>query len=234
MLFSLYNKGMDRIADAAELLRKTESALRTLVKEAATEGDYEVVCRLAEWARGLAELLDGAVSSVRCASNVRHASARASDLDSAESAVTGRRASFGSVAPSRRTKRTKARPRVKGRKGYPKFYRQRGQLVKVGWSKRSNAEYAHRAPRKIVSLLASKIVRASVDAEVVSTEDLLPIRDPHAHSDVPGYQAYLCLAWLREEGLLTPKGRQGYVVEHAPSLCDSVEKRWDVLPERSM
>lgn len=223
---------MDEVEQALDLLRGTESSLRTMVKAAATDGNYDAVCQLATWARGLADLVNGTAVESAITAEVRTGGDRQAHVESLQARRA--KAPAGSVPSSRRRRRPKAKRKVARKKGYPKFYRQREQLVKIGWSKRSSGEYVHRAPRKVVFLLATAIVKASYNAELISTDGLLPITDPEDNSDVPGYQAYLCLAWLREEGLLTPKGRQGYVVQNAQSLQDGVEKRWNSLPKKSM
>jgi len=49
-------------------------------------------------------------------------------------------------------------------------------------------------------------------------------------SDIMGYQVYVAVAWLREEKLLVPLGRQGYTVADRDELRDAVERLWNALP----
>ena len=53
---------------------------------------------------------------------------------------------------------------------------------------------------------------------------------PFYPSEVPGYQVYLCLAWLRSEGLVTKHERQGYTADSPDSLEKDVASRWKLIP----
>jgi hypothetical protein len=63
-------------------------------------------------------------------------------------------------------------------------------------------------------------------------ETLLPLYDPEAQDDVPTYQAYLALAWLRKESLIIQHGRQGYSLPRNADLAAASEKRWQALTAR--
>ena len=65
-----------------------------------------------------------------------------------------------------------------------------------------------------------------------TTEDLLPLHDTADGTDVPSYQVYVCLAWLRHEKLVHQEGRQGYRLADGFALRDSVAKRWEELASK--
>jgi hypothetical protein len=62
-------------------------------------------------------------------------------------------------------------------------------------------------------------------------DKLLPIKDGDG-GEVPGYQAYLCLAWLRATGLVQQHGRQGYTISKKTDLAAAVEGAWEKLSHR--
>jgi hypothetical protein len=44
-----------------------------------------------------------------------------------------------------------------------------------------------------------------------------------------GYQLYLCLAWLKSEGLIKQHGRRGYSINDLDTFGDRVQRAWDEL-----
>jgi hypothetical protein len=112
-------------------------------------------------------------------------------------------------------------------KGYPRFVRKGDALIKIGWSKRSKEEYQHKAPRKVVAMLIDRIASAGANGGLVTAQDFVPLVDPADKSPVPDYQTYLCLAWLRENGLLNQHGRQGYTVADPQSFERNVAEAWE-------
>ncbi len=49
--------------------------------------------------------------------------------------------------------------------------------------------------------------------------------------EIPSYQVYLTLAWLRKEGLLERRGRSGYVVMDPQQLETTTADLWSTLPD---
>jgi hypothetical protein len=113
---------------------------------------------------------------------------------------------------------------------YPKFLRDGEELLKIGWSKREKKAYRHKAPKRIVLLVSQALQHAGQRAQRVVMEQVLPIRDPQTETDVPTYQAYLSLAWLRKEKLIVQHGRQGYTLASETPLEATLEARWANLP----
>jgi hypothetical protein len=112
-------------------------------------------------------------------------------------------------------------------RGYPLFYRDRDTLIKVGWSKSQGGEYEHRAPKAVVDALAQAIMRAG-PGEPTSMETLLPLRDDRG-GEMPSYQAYLALAWLRACGAVRRHGQDGYSMTRRFASRDAIETLWGEL-----
>ena len=228
---------MGIIKEAIEVLHSAEQKLRTLIARAAAEADYDHLPQLAEWAKQLQTLLG----------------AQAVPKDSAEAATEGdstspaplRSGSHGQRTPAKiRPSTSSARRSPVGGRGrkprksegkkpeYPKFFREGETLVKVGWSRRERKPYEHRAPRPVLQALVQTLVQAGKGGERFTMENLFPLKDPADNSEVPGYQAYLTLAWLRQSGLIVQHGRQGYSLPEGTDLSRASDRLWNNLPSR--
>jgi hypothetical protein len=195
-----------------DILRKVaqiDAELRSLAASAAGQGNWPVV-RAASMA---AEQLEP----------LRHDTGEAGSLDPATSRNRKYVRSKGAAG--------KSRPRRKGGSVYPRFARNGNDLVKIGWSKREGGEYRHRAPRSAVDLLVRAIEKEGTSSGRFTTDGLFPVIDPSDGSELPGYQGYLVLRWLREIGLISTAGRSEYIVEAEGSLQDAVEQAWEALPK---
>jgi hypothetical protein len=188
---------------AAEILSEAERQLRQLTAEAAAAGDYTGIIRVAGWAKAIHDLT--------------------------RTALVGRLSSR-SVS---RTASVDARVRDNGavHTGYPRFFRRGAQLVRIAWSKREKKEYQHKAPYIAIKVLADAIASAGKDGHLFKTEEVLPIRDANDGSEIPNYQAYVCIAWLKHTGLIDQHGRQGYSVPRLEEFLTTVESTWRSLPE---
>lgn len=201
--------------NAFRVLETCERGLRDLVAKAAAKGEYPEVIQLTSWAKVIRSLADDAQAD--------HALVAAP--------LTGKHASSSTPAEteSRRLIRT-ASKRGKSNKpeGYPKFFRSDDELVKIGWSKREREEYQHKAPYKVLNLLVRKLATVGAGGMMFAADDVLPLTTDHG-TEVPNYQSYLCLAWLRSEGLIESHGRQGYTISNSQNLPKGVEERWHAL-----
>jgi len=113
----------------------------------------------------------------------------------------------------------------RGRPGaYPRFARDGDRLVKIGWSKKEGKEYEHRASRTAVQGVVSAL-RANEDREF-SMDDLLPMTD-HEGEEIPSYQAYLVLAWLRSWGAVQKASRGGYVCQSERLEQGELDAAWE-------
>jgi hypothetical protein len=117
-----------------------------------------------------------------------------------------------------------------GKRDYPKFLRRGDDLVKVGWSRRGKAEYEHKAPKAVVTLVAQAIAKVGLNGELTPTEKLVSAIASEGAMEVPEYQVYVVLAWLRRLDLVTKRGRQGYTVSKPNEVIANVGLSWDRLP----
>jgi hypothetical protein len=117
------------------------------------------------------------------------------------------------------------------RKGeFPKFMRDEGNLYKIGWSKADKSTYEHKAPKDVLLALLSKLKVVAAKKRRFTMEQVLPLNRAGDYAELPSYQVYLCLAWLRKLGLVTQHGRKGYSVSHSEKIELSAEKAWQRLP----
>ena len=114
---------------------------------------------------------------------------------------------------------------------YPRFGRRGDSLVKVGWSKREKKEYEHKALKRAVDVLISTLIRAGANGRIFKADDILPLADTDDGTEIPAYQVYLILAWLRNLGLIDQHGRQGYSITKPKELSGVVESAWQALSE---
>jgi len=105
------------------------------------------------------------------------------------------------------------------------------QLVKIGWSKKAKKEYQHKAPRYVVDLLVKRLLQMTTPDKVFTTEELFPLRNETDDMEIPSYQAYLALAWLRSFGAVRQHGRQGYSMVPTQGVISIVDRAWAGLPE---
>jgi plasmid stabilization system protein ParE len=217
---------MIKLLQAGQILRRAEAEVQKLLVSSARSGEYEAVTQLADLAgqlRRLAEQVEmgngrGARTADGEANNV---------VVSSTAAMPATRSASRDARPAGCGTR---RGRVKPKCDYPQFYRDRDELVKIGWSKKKKAEYRHKAPWQVVQAVVKAIEATGAIGDKFDFEPLLPI-PMESGSEVPSYQAYLVLAWLRHENLITQHGRQGYSLAPIVGLLDAVEERWRLLPK---
>jgi hypothetical protein len=177
--------------------------------EAVATGDFDALGQLTELARSLG----GAIAAAASMQHSRPAPVT-------RQPPSARRAS----APSKGSVRAKT-----SKNKYPRFFRDGEMLVKVAWSKSNKDEYEHRSPRAVVLAVASALQAVARSKDIFAVEDVIPINNPADSNDVPSYQVYLCVAWMRARGLLTQHGRQGYSLPVGQSLREAVERDWLAL-----
>ena len=113
--------------------------------------------------------------------------------------------------------------------GYPRFMAQGESLIKIGWSKKSKAEYQHKAPWDVVNLVARSTAKAKENGSLVTFDDFTPLTDKDGN-EVPNYQVYLALAWFRDAGLVDQEGRNGYKVDGSRLTDAMLQKKRELLP----
>lgn len=200
---------------AFKVLDTCERGLRDLLAKAAAKGDYSEVIQLTSWAKVIRSLADDAQADRVLVA----APAPGKNVDSGAATVTESRRSMKTVSHRATSKRPE---------GYPRFFRKGDELVKTGWSKRKREEYQHKAPYSVLNLLVRKLTTAGAGGRMFAADDILPLTTDHG-TEAPNYQGYLCLAWLRGEGLIESHGRQGYTISNSENLPKGVEERWQAL-----
>jgi len=113
---------------------------------------------------------------------------------------------------------------------FPKFLRDEGNLYKIGWSKADRATYEHKAPKHVLLALIDKLKVVAAKKRRFTMEHILPLIGKDDQAELPSYQVYLCIAWLRKLNLITQYGRKGYSISHPAKLEFSAEKAWQKLP----
>jgi hypothetical protein len=195
---------------ASNAIRRAEQELRGLIADAAAAGDYGLVSRLSVIARRVAELADEAAGIPDAA------------------ALKLVPASSTAEMPGGNLEAKETRRRIQ--KGtYPRFEKTRDMLVKIGWSKKEHSEYVHKAPKAGLDAVARRVMDLGRGGRMFTTEELLPVNLGGGDGELPGYQAYLSLAWLRDIGVVEQHGREGYSVQ-GDDLIGAVGKNWESLP----
>jgi len=191
------------ISATVQALQHAEHQLREQMQTAAKQGDYETLTLITGVAKKVAEL----------ATEVQSASGE--PLDSPRIPPPPPK-----LVPPRLLK------------GYPKFFRNGDALVKIGWSKSEKAEYEHRAPIPVLNCVVAAIEGMSKRQRFPMESVISTIFMPGG-AEIPTYQTYLCLAWLRQEALVIQHGRQGYSVKSGIQLSTEVRARFAQLPDIS-
>jgi hypothetical protein len=219
---------MEIRSQAVAIVQRAESEIRELLLRVAGEGDYEHAALLAEWAQRLRQISEHAGA-------LKGPPGVLGDFDGHAETITDRHqvvtpSSSANGAPERR-KAKKLTNSTTRKANYPRFRREREELVKIGWSKKQKAEYRHKAPKTVVLTVAEGLQRRGATGERFTFEELLPFRDRDTQAELPTYQTYLTLAWLRQENLIVQHGRQGYSLPLTIHLMDAIEERWKLLPK---
>jgi hypothetical protein len=218
---------MDTLAHAIAICHNAEKALRELMRGAIGAGEYRDLPTLARFAEQMSQM-----------------AAKLAQNPEPPPLAPARAAATRPAAPSRRRTRARRRGRVKQsgqpqpavrsiKAEYPRFRRDGQTLVKTGWSKSAKAEYQHRAPKTVAGTLLKAIAALEAKMPVFTVDALLPLADPTDNTEIPGYQVYLALAWLRKEGIVRQLGREGYSLLVKSELDKSLEDRWTALPDES-
>ncbi len=202
---------MSVVATAYEILTKTQADLRQLIQQALGEGRYRDVAEIARIADGVGRLVAGD-------------QAITAGGDSPKSPTPPQLASSpASDAPQRRGRSARA---------FPRFERHGDKLVKIAWSKKDRAEYEHKSPRQVVDMLIEAIRSRRGDGAKFEAPDVLPLRESKTRREIPSYQSYLALAWLRHEGVIAKHGRDGYSLKPTAATPEHLTELWEALPSR--
>lgn len=207
---------MNRLEKANKILATAEASVRTLVGEAANAGDYDEILSLTNIAKALANIPNSTVV-------LRQADPRIDQPRPNGKSIPTR---SGSHLNGKEKRKSTSKPKSKS---YPRFLQSNGDLVKVGWSKSDAKEYQHKAPRQVLGAVTEAIkVQRTNDGELRPPQEFLPLTTPSGET-IPDYQSYLCIAWLRDIGIVQRHGRHGYRVPDPTSIENRIEQAWKEL-----
>ncbi|MEJ7757961.1 MAG: hypothetical protein WKF55_00080 [Gemmatimonadaceae bacterium] len=200
------------------MLQKAEDQLRSLIQDCLGAQSYSDVAALAKLAESLATLRHDQMLKEQRSGPVRTFTEVADErptFDRGDKAPLSLHHSSGS--PIRQNGTT-----------YPRFEREGDRLVKIGWSKKESRAYEHKAPRSVITAVCYAL-RSHVNSFTMET--LLPITDSDGN-DVPSYQVYVVIAWLRQLGVVERNGNDGYTVKQTDVVDSAIEKTWIATPEK--
>ena len=208
---------MSCLEDAQKILVDAELSLRDLIERALSAQHYSDVAVIARIADAISHLRredrDALVPSIPVLSP-----------NGARQIVSGDDEASRASSRSGRGHRTKHGE-------FPRFERDGDKLVKIGWSKRDERVYEHRAPRETVFLVSTAISTKVRPKAVFTMDRILPVNDGSGN-EVPSYQSYLALAWLRSIGLVKRRGKEGYALTDGALDATKLQRLWNSIPDR--
>lgn len=196
-----------------DLLGAAEAGLAALAAEAAAERAYADAAALLDAARRVQQIGEQTPFESDGLSAV-----------SPGSQESGRTTASAKDAPASDSPVPRPRPK---KADYPVFFRDGETLVKVAWSKSEGAEYEHKSPRRVLDALVAELARVAGPGKRFVMEKVLPLRDPDTNAEIPTYQPYLALAFLRRAGLVRQHGRSGYSIPKPMSLKADAAVAWN-------
>lgn len=195
-------------SNASAALNQCEIALRNELAAAAQAGDYAAIALLSQWAQAVSTL-------------ATHASQLAGEAAPVSPSEKNSSPPPQQLEPTRRATRP---PKL----SYPRFGRNGESLVKIGWSKKSKAEYEHKAPVSLAHQLASVAAKVGAKGRVFSIEALSTALS--GQESPPSYQHYVIVAWWRDAELIDQHGRKGYSLRTPSTFVTEATRQLDALP----
>lgn len=202
---------MDTGNEAIAILHDAERSLRDLIQKRLAEQRYGEVASIARLADGLSQLTQRGSESPS-------PPGRGQGDGQPPMPVITRSVRLATGAPRR--------PKPPKKKEYPKFVREGDRLVKIGWSKKNKSTYEHKAPYEAVTAVVRQLAARVAPGQLFTIENVLPVPDISTGGEVPAYQVYLTLGWLRALGFLDRRARDGYKVTADGISTDRMSKEW--------
>ena len=202
-----------------KILTRAECGVRDTMQSEISAGNYSQLPMLASIAEGLAGLIAKAGPARerdRPDENLAERQPEVSKPQSGTSDRAVRRAakaanSTVNTAPTEKTK-------------YPFYEVGDDSICKVGWSKKSSEEYRHYAPMTAAKSLAGHIDKTQIPGHAWTVEELGCVVDSEAGNELPSYQIYLAIGWMRFNGLLLKQGRSRYAAVGGGEIVPNLEK----------
>lgn len=200
-------------------LSSCEAELQRLASEAMGNGDYDSARHGLELAEQVARLHEASGASPEKAGTARKRNLHSTPQQTKTSKSSKKR------KPSAKT--TSAKPTAG--KSYPRFACDGDKLVKIGWSKRTREEYEHKAPLLAVEAFAAHLRKSTKEGRIFKIDDIMPVADPESEGELPSYQIYLALGWLRSLDAVSKHGRNGYSAKTNAISKKALSQAWDQL-----
>jgi hypothetical protein len=198
---------MDAIKVLVAPLKKLEKQAKKALTASAAAGRFDEVVTLAQFTKELSEFA------------TRWSLAQRAD-------------NLAAAPPSAARPNTIQNTRVK-KSEYPTFVREKDDLVKIGWSARERKPYEHRVPKDVVNDVVLAVMSSGKSGHRFTMDEVSKaIAQINGRGEVPSYQAYAAILWLKWCGMLLQHGRQGYTVVRPQTFDNSVETAWKSLPRR--
>jgi hypothetical protein len=211
---------MNFIDQAIAQIRDCEEKIRALIELALAENRYEELAELARLGASLSKVLDHGGAPTRERSTDDHST---SNLP-----LEGPRPTDNSISSSSSPFISRKQPRPAD---FPRFERHGDRLIKLGWSKTDKSVYEHRAPLDVAQTVFSKLIPSTGKGGYLRMDKVLPIVMADK-SEIPSYQAYLVLAWLRDRGAIQRQGNDGYKLVEKSMTKEKFNEYWQQTPER--
>ncbi len=173
----------------AKILADAEAAALQVLAEAAASGNYAAIDR----AKAIAEQLKALGAGV------------------------DRKSDVAASPPRPRNKKGKRRKKTPKKGEYPRFKIEGGSLFKIGWSKKKADQYVHRVPLSKVKQIGKALDGLSGGSDPVTAEQILESDFLKEEGSPPSYQIYIVLAFLKDRGVITSVGREGFLLPILPS-----------------
>lgn len=201
------------------ILDEAEAQLKDIIEDCLASGSYIDMAVVAGVADAIRTLSAGAVAQLDSrADDLRPEPRPGKRLESSQ-----REAMETPARASRPVGRQSSRAA-----SYPRFEREGERLIKIGWSKKERAEYEHKAPLSGVVTVCRNL---RLQTTAFAMEQILPMRDDGGE-DIPSYQVYLIVSWLRQLGIVERSRDEGYTVLRARLDDSEVLVAFNTLPSR--
>ena len=223
---------MNTIQKVNQIVGDAELALRKLITEALDAQEYSAVKKLADFADNLVQLASASFDDGAPPDGLSNKQGGQKQAEAGLPLASNKmsKSSLGSSKNSLSSKKTRAKS---ASKAYPLFVRDGNRLVKIGWSKKNRREYEHRVPDLAVHVFLNYLAHSIKESEVFDIDSLFPVVD-ETGNEVPGYQVYVIIAWLRDIGIIEKIGRDGYVVRDKSKISGEVDNLWNSLQSKDI
>jgi hypothetical protein len=114
---------------------------------------------------------------------------------------------------------------------YPRFSIRNGTLYRLAWSRKKQSEYEHRVPKPILELITNAMSGiADPKGLPVQVDQIVNAANRLSAIQIPQYQVYLVVGWLRHTKCIKQVGRDGYLIPAV--LAERAQQEWNLLSSK--